>query len=87
MNLYALLEPVILALLLAFGLWMGMRKATPKLARWLGEAARKAGVPHAIANPVFGPPPARSGACGDCCGCEKPAAKPLVHPVNLVRKS
>jgi hypothetical protein len=83
MNLYALIEPVILSLLLGFGLWMGLRKATPKLARWLGEACRKAGLPQAIANPIFGPPPSRSGACGTCCGCDKPASK--AAPISFHR--
>lgn len=71
MNLYALIEPVILTLLLGYGLWMGLRKATPKLAMTIGEACRKAGIPASIVNPVFGPPPNRSGACGTCCGCDK----------------
>lgn len=86
MNLYALIEPVVLALLLAWGLWMGLRKATPKLAMRLGEACRKAGLPAKLVNPVFGPPPKRSGACGACCGCDKPASSGKPNRVVFMRK-
>lgn len=86
MNLYTLLEPVILALLLAFGLWMGMRKATPKLAMKLGEACRKAGLPAGLIDRVFGPPPQRSDACGSCCGCDKSAPREPANPVEFFHK-
>lgn len=86
MTLYALLEPLALTLLLLFGLWMGLRKATPKLALKLGEACRKAGLPAALVDPVFGPPPQRSSACGSCCGCDKGAPREPARPIEFFQK-
>ncbi|MDQ7989804.1 MAG: hypothetical protein REI09_09255 [Candidatus Dactylopiibacterium sp.] len=81
MNLYALLEPAIVTLLVVFGLWLSLRKVAPRLSMRLGEASRKAGLAPAIANRVFGPPPARNSACGTCCGCDKGGSqsKPMIH--------
>ncbi|NSL53730.1 DUF6587 family protein [Uliginosibacterium aquaticum] len=81
---YASLEPVILALVLVFSLWLALRKAAPKLSLLIGAATRKAGLPEAVASRLFGSPAACNSGCGSCGGCEKPAES---TPVNFHPRS
>lgn len=69
MNAYHFFELGLVVLIVAFSALFSIRQTLPKAAARLGEAARRKGVPAAVANFLFGAARTADCGCGQCSGC------------------